>query len=107
MTTHISIHPPPTGRDNPVDKGNWTYKISIHPPPTGRDGPICVFVLPGTYFNPPAPHGAGLKLLRIYRFRPDFNPPAPHGAGPYALDNDREQHLFQSTRPPRGGTAIV
>ena len=90
-----------------------------------------------TYFNPPAPCGAGpastatagrsIKPLRAnqrkfqstrplrggtgaYRhciFGNDFNPPAPCGAGLSPIPFLCLAPPFQSTRPLRGGTAIL
>ena len=59
--------------------------ISIHPPLAGRDSP-------------------GRKSSR---HRQHFNPPAPCGAGPVNVGIWWGKSGFQSTRPLRGGTAIL
>ena len=60
-----------------------------------------------TYFNPPAPCGAGpADQLTEGCGMDNFNPPAPCGAGPL---HHYECHIFgkfQSTRPVRGGTIV-
>ena len=61
----ISIHPPRAGRDRhgltvpPSPEG-----ISIHPPRAGRDPQRPGYRAPTTYFNPPAPCGAGRTRVR-------------------------------------------
>ena len=82
------------------------WGISIHPPRAGRDISRRMKSRFNSYFNPPAPCGAGRgkdprALQMIY-----FNPPAPCGAGPGKIPACIKQRcLFQSTRPVRGGTA--
>ena len=58
-------------------------------------------------FNPPAPCGAGQERGGRRGERRDFNPPAPCGAGPVPLSSYTPPLLFQSTRPLRGGPAIL
>ncbi len=81
----ISIHPPLAGRDYNMDVIQQNKNISIHPPLAGRDS--------GASYGSP--------------WRGDFNPPAPCGAGPVPLSSYTPPLLFQSTRPLRGGTAIL
>ena len=79
-------------------------EISIHPPRAGRDYPFLPPAERQTYFNPPAPCGAG-RYVPGSRLRTSyFNPPAPCGAGPRAVRRALFLHQFQSTRPVRGGT---
>ena len=59
--------------------------ISIHPPLAGRDCSAARPVKSSKNFNPPAPCGAGHLLIKA----------VSHGK------------IFQSTRPLRGGTAIL
>ena len=58
-------------------------------------------------FNPPAPCGAGRRYTAPCCRRSHFNPPAPCGAGPVEGQLGYEYSKFQSTRPLRGGTAIL
>ena len=58
-------------------------QISIHPPRAGRDKTAKNDENKKSYFNPPAPCGAGLRAKLIYV----------------------SCMIFQSTRPVRGGTA--
>ena len=81
----ISIHPPLAGRDHQHDAAVQRRLISIHPPLAGRDRAHSSAIVRASYFNPPAPCGAG--------------PSRPLCSHP--------ESLFQSTRPLRGGTAIL
>ena len=78
----ISIHPPLAGRDAGGMAAGAAAAISIHPPLAGRDAPGPPWQLPPSYFNPPAPCGAGLRRTKRDGRLCDFNPPAPCGAGP-------------------------
>ena len=82
-------------------------KISIHPPLAGRDYDVEASHAPRQYFNPPAPCGAGRSGRLLRRGRRDFNPPAPCGAGQVKIVHRSTLAKFQSTRPLRGGTAIL
>ena len=57
-----------------------------------------------SYFNPPAPCGAGRALCVPTFCGKHFNPPAPCGAGLVLSKVNVTKYLFQSTRPLRGGT---
>ena len=81
----ISIHPPLAGRDRRGDHDRQAKEISIHPPLAGRD---------------PVALSSASKPRH-------FNPPAPCGAGPAARTASDTAAAFQSTRPLRGGTAIL
>ena len=103
LSRAISIHPPLAGRDiqflddfrrakfqstRPLRGGTLTYApsgkraaISIHPPLAGRDVRGLCFSAASSYFNPPAPCGAGPSGGRTARRPAHFNPPAPCGAG--------------------------
>ena len=103
----ISIHPPLAGRD--------TYLRSIRracchfnpPAPCGAGPAFLRDTLSRAHFNPPAPCGAGQERGGRRGERRDFNPPAPCGAGPVPLSSYTPPLLFQSTRPLRGGPAIL
>ena len=82
---NISIHPPLAGRDDRLLELSLARYISIHPPLAGRDTDIPIMQTSSIDFNPPAPCGAGLFLAS------------------QTFDIDK----FQSTRPLRGGTAIL
>ena len=104
---HISIHPPLAGRDAGHDSAELVTWISIHPPLAGRDT-IGQYV-PGAAlnFNPPAPCGAGLRH-RIYEaFGLEFQSTRPLRGGTAVLKHSGLTQEFQSTRPLRGGTAIL
>ena len=103
-TPKISIHPPRAGRDLLVLTERLTRFISIHPPRAGRDQMRVVGIHAQHHFNPPAPCGAGQLQLCKLRGQLDFNPPAPCGAGQFLPPLCALPHLFQSTRPVRGGT---
>ena len=126
---YISIHPPLAGRDQARGLGVSFTAISIHPPLAGRDynfsahQPLQIHFNPPapcgagrsrfrrpkshSHFNPPAPCGAGLWGRRRRTRAINFNPPAPCGAGLVQRDGDDHAAAFQSTRPLRGGTAIL
>ena len=106
--------------------GPWlqaSERAYFNPPaPCGAGRALCVPTFCGKHFNPPAPCGAGLVLSKVNppapcgagpptrcsgTTSPDFNPPAPCGAGPGAQLGNRARLVFQSTRPLRGGTAIL
>ena len=55
----ISIHPPRAGRDLKLCTSTTNVAISIHPPRAGRDTYAYTGAVFTTYFNPPAPCGAG------------------------------------------------
>lgn len=55
----------------------------------------------------PAPCGAGPRQPDSLPPRNDFNPLAPCGAGPGERKARFGRSAFQSTRPLRGGTAIL
>ena len=125
----ISIHPPLAGRDQSAENADCAANISIHPPLAGRDrAPPSVWPSAGNfnppapcgagrdglrsagspvYFNPPAPCGAGLRAQTRRKRAQHFNPPAPCGAGPILSSIESNTFVFQSTRPLRGGTAIL
>ena len=60
-----------------------------------------------SYFNPPAPCGAGPLPCRAAERRMHFNPPAPCGAGLRLVTTRASSRSFQSTRPLWGGTSIA
>ena len=60
-----------------------------------------------SYFNPPAPCGAGPTRRRRATAASYFNPPAPCGAGLVSTTDIQYDGGFQSTRPLRGGTAGI
>ena len=103
----ISIHPPLAGRDRCGPPGIWARQISIHPPLAGRDHERLLSPVGDGDFNPPAPCGAGPAFLRDTLSRAHFNPPAPCGAGRVLWSLPSDSCVFQSTRPLRGGTAIL
>ena len=85
-----------------------TNRYDFNPPaPCGAGLQFRHIGEPVLYFNPPAPCGAGPRYLPPSPNRGDFNPPAPCGAGPVPLSSYTPPLLFQSTRPLRGGTAIL
>ena len=98
----ISIHPPLAGRDAGGMAAGAAAAISIHPPLAGRDAPGPPWQLPPSYFNPPAPCGAGLRRTKRDGRLCDFNPPAPCGAGHRPI-NTAQQHLIISIHPPLAG----
>ena len=102
--------------------------ISIHPPRAGRDRkkPVCNAAF--RYFNPPAPCGAGLAVIRQKPKRIGFQSTRPVRGGtkrptitngiasisihPPRAGRDKRgaatlppAFTFQSTRPVRGGTS--
>ena len=104
--------------------------ISIHPPRAGRDSKGFRAGVQAFHFNPPAPCGAGRPQAKVVtskgrisihppragrdsrsalytRLAAYFNPPAPCGAGPSNPAYFATSCRFQSTRPVRGGTAIM
>ena len=120
----ISIHPPRAGRDLPGLRMAYLQPISIHPPRAGRDVALYFFNRPLSYFNPPAPCGAGPRGSARGHSAGDFNPPAPCGAGPVCAsllwrtssisihppragrddeDDDIYSDIFISIHPPRAG----
>ena len=59
------------------------------------------------HFNPPAPCGAGRAAPSTRTgSQTNFNPPAPCGAGLHQITEHIVTHVFQSTRPMRGGTRM-
>ena len=103
----ISIHPPRAGRDGFPEVQPPDRSISIHPPRAGRDMFIPFLPPAKRHFNPPAPCGAGPVSSGCRRWSDDFNPPAPCGAGLGCFGKLPVFSIFQSTRPVRGGTAIM
>ena len=103
----ISIHPPLAGRDSGRRSPRRLRPISIHPPLAGRDKKLVQAKYTVADFNPPAPCGAGRSGRLLRRGRRDFNPPAPCGAGQVKIVHRSTLAKFQSTRPLRGGTAIL
>ena len=101
-----STRPVRGGTDTAIKLSLHTW-ISIHPPRAGRDSIARLTALYISYFNPPAPCGAGLTFLPALFTHRNFNPPAPCGAGHVLLDKTANRVTFQSTRPVRGGTAII
>mgnify|MGYP006889140372 CR=1 FL=1 len=79
---------------------------STRPLRGGTSSPPC-FPRSFPYFNPPAPCGAGHLPLAILTALQYFNPPAPCGAGLEFENRLWGADKFQSTRPLRGGTAIL
>ena len=107
QTVTISIHPPLAGRDYSSVTLGSPFFISIHPPLAGRDLDTCrPLQIEEISIHPPL---AGRDSGASYGspWRGDFNPPAPCGAGPVPLSSYTPPLLFQSTRPLRGGTAIL
>ena len=104
---YISIHPPLAGRDQARGLGVSFTAISIHPPLAGRDYNFSAHQPLQIHFNPPAPCGAGRSRFRRPKSHSHFNPPAPCGAGPVVRVSSALILIFQSTRPLRGGTAIL
>ena len=106
---------------------NMAKIISIHPPHTGRDPWVAHLPFRGEYFNPPAPHGAGLHCRKQRGGLRPFQSTRPTRGGTHFADywsaqfiisihpphtgRDSATHVqslthlgFQSTRPTRGGT---
>ena len=81
------------------------YVFQSTRPLRGGTGPRCDERGRGTDFNPPAPCGAGPNKRAANRHNQNFNPPAPCGAGPDRHGYFFFIHVFQSTRPLRGGTS--
>ena len=105
----ISIHPPRAGRDRiQHNLCHILLWISIHPPRAGRDvrERFPDFDLQRISIHPPRA-GRDLSCLRSYATEGYFNPPAPCGAGRQMTLNLKVRNTFQSTRPVRGGTAII
>ena len=104
----ISIHPPRAGRDGRVGQFCGGCGISIHPPRAGRDVQVGAFASRANAISIHPPR-AGRDLARFPTYLQcfDFNPPAPCGAGPRTIFSVRPYRRFQSTRPVRGGTAIM
>ena len=78
----ISIHPPRAGRDK--DSYTRQGRLAIFQstrPVRGGTRMRGTKARARTYFNPPAPCGAGPSGIRGSMFGSDFNPPAPCGAG--------------------------
>ena len=100
----ISIHPPRAGRDYGIPRNDVYREISIHPPRAGRD--FCNEDLKQVYHISIHPPRAGRDDGRPFPSRQlsYFNPPAPCGAGLALLIRSVLASKFQSTRPVRGGT---
>ena len=101
----ISIHPPHAGRDLLLTMGILLIGISIHPPHAGRDCNLSDCRPHQTYFNPPAPCGAGLSLVSEQSGSLCISIHPPH-AGRDLITGGINKAIprFQSTRPMRGGT---
>ena len=125
----ISIHPPLAGRDDFGGELRVGVRISIHPPLAGRDPSRGGAGGRRLLFQSTRPLRGGTTCREPGQTPDDFNPPAPCGAGlpagsrgkhrmisihPPLAGRDLEQQAynrwyneFQSTRPLRGGTAIL
>ena len=105
--TPISIHPPHAGRDLAPVMADCRNAISIHPPHAGRDGGEYWTRIWGAISIHP-PH-AGRDVVSIYlrpHHRISIHPPhAGRDTGCPEMGAAGQQ--FQSTRPMRGGTAIM
>ena len=77
------------------------------PAPRGAGPPHWRPSGPSGNFNPPAHCGAGHRGPCRRLPCPYFNPPAPCGAGLVLIGTLKRCGEFQSTRPLRGGTAIL
>ena len=78
----ISIHAPLAGRDDCDVADGTVFYISIHAPLAGRDAMATCAVAEAWHFNPRAPCGARLRVVKGYNMT----------------------YKFQSTRPLRGAT---
>ena len=126
--TLISIHPPLAGRDEiadveimleqifqstrplrggtPADKRNVVIQVFQSTRPL-RGGTMVRFPPNSfpTYFNPPAPCGAGLLCSWAVAPPITFQSTRPLRGGTLRKVPSRRLHRFQSTRPLRGGTS--
>ena len=104
----ISIHPPRAGRDGCATRLTHKSGISIHPPRAGRDliGWQTAQRNVGFQSTRPVRGGTIAKAEGIIA-KSYFNPPAPCGAGLIQNVNGLFIPLFQSPRPVRGGTKSI
>ena len=103
----ISIHPPLAGRDCHQQLRPDRRAISIHPPLAGRDSSIrCMTSISPISIHPPLA-GRDQGSARAQQRDPISIHPPLAGRDPNGKQGGMHMGRFQSTRPLRGGTAIL